>query len=875
MPKKVADVCPHHSRGVPADHLCDAVGVIVGEAPGSTENRIGLPFVGQAGHLLDSLLEAAGLSRSQFYITNVYPFQPPNNDLSRISPQELESAIGELRRKLSRLAKSANVIVPLGNTALRAVVGHPGIMKWRGSVLRSEFGKVIPIIHPAAALRQPMLAKTMAFDWQKVARELTIPGVRVPRIFLLPVRDNDDRLRELLTAKALAVDIETIKNTPTILCVAFCASKKVAFSVDCRKGIPDIVRQLLESDIPKIMHNGAFDAYVLARNGVSVKNFLFDTSLMFHALDNNVGPQTVSSEGKSILKPYSLAYEASVFTPFPYWKESAKDAGTGESYGAWRTNWRRFQEYNAMDALGTYWVAHELRKRLMATDKWDFYRSQYADLIAPQLELSLHGIRFDAAGAKKRSEELVAELQTLKRNLAKAAGQPLHAIKVYKHPPKVTENRPDGMEILAPEAAKSIYGIEAWVGEKKSISANILKEFLYEKCNLRAQRKENGRITVDEVAIQKLLLAVEAAKWPPDKKAHLSGILKGVLRFREIEKTIQFLATDNCDPDGRLRAAYSITQTGRLRSAKNPIGTGTNLQNIQRDVRHFFLPDHDDWFLLEIDLKQAEDLVVKAMSGHPKAMELVAAVWDGSIDIHRRMASYIFQKPPEAITADERQTAKKARHARNNGMHAKRLSETLLKEMGVAKSIAECARILEATDRADPWVADVHKAIRRAIMRHRSLATSWGWQLDFTHERLTDPAVFRRGYAFIQQSEVGVLMRQWGLLHMWQWLRTHNKKSRINLLVHDNLVLSCPREELYDVMEELYRSLTRTRLYKVRAFPGDDEGATPMAIPADITIGKTLKCTCGKCKKPLSFGQLPDRDTFFAELEKWEKDKSG
>src|SRR5271157_5226014 len=131
----VADWCSHYPRGVPsADHAaeCDAPLMLIGEAPGSNENKKGIPFVGAAGFLWErELLEPCGLSRSAFYITNVLPYQPPGNKLEVVwglSRQTMLDGIEAVREKAKRFG--GRILVPTGNTAMSALTGLKGIMKW-------------------------------------------------------------------------------------------------------------------------------------------------------------------------------------------------------------------------------------------------------------------------------------------------------------------------------------------------------------------------------------------------------------------------------------------------------------------------------------------------------------------------------------------------------------------------------------------------------------------------------------------------------------------------------------------------------------------------------------------------------------------------
>jgi DNA polymerase I-like protein with 3'-5' exonuclease and polymerase domains len=469
----------------------------------------------------------------------------------------------------------------------------------------------------------------------------------------------------------------------------------------------------------------------------------------------------------------------------------------------------------------------------------------------------------------------------------------LRNVKVFKKEPKVKEGRKDGLIISSRLTVDDTGHIkEEWKGEKKSISNLLLQRYLYDELKLKRQTKD-GHTTSDEVAIRNLMLYVkegQAVKWKGDIEK-TTAFLQSVLDFRDVEKTIQFLSSGAVDSDGRIRAAYGLNvQTGRLRSAGNPAGTGYNLQNVQRNIRHFFIPDrgselgcpNEEVFFIEIDLKQAEDLVVKTLSytvtSDARPLHLVQAVASGTEDIHKRLASDVFGVPPTMVTYEQRYVTKRCRHGINNGMGYKRMQQTLLKD-GFIYTINEVKRIFDVINAAEPWVEDFHRACRRAVMRRSGVATSWGWQLRLDHrfERLSEPRTFNRAYTFIEQSEVGVLLKQEGLLTYWNRIRP-KYRARLNMLVHDNLVLSVPRSELYDVISILYRALTAPRRYGIyhpyNCSCGEC-GSVPtyaLAIPAEIKISRTLSCSCEACKqggRAFQIDSLPLKEEFEERFEQW------
>lgn len=134
--------------------------LMVGEQPGNDEDLKGHPFVGPAGRLLDEGLEAAGIDRTQAYVTNVVKhFKWIGRGKRRIHAKpnavEISACIPWLETEI-RLVKP-ELVVALGATAAQALLGRQfRVTQQRGRVIESPtFGKVIATIHPSAILRSP------------------------------------------------------------------------------------------------------------------------------------------------------------------------------------------------------------------------------------------------------------------------------------------------------------------------------------------------------------------------------------------------------------------------------------------------------------------------------------------------------------------------------------------------------------------------------------------------------------------------------------------------------------------------------------------------------------------------------------------------
>jgi DNA polymerase len=148
--------------------------LLIGEAPGREEDRVGKPFVGRAGQLLDRMLASIGLDRTRnAYITNVINWRPPDN--RDPTPDEAAQCLPFLRRHIE-LAQP-RVIILLGAVAARHVVGKTdGIMKLRGHWMEYRVGDqmvpLMPTLHPAYLLRQPAHKKLAWRDLQAVRDRL-------------------------------------------------------------------------------------------------------------------------------------------------------------------------------------------------------------------------------------------------------------------------------------------------------------------------------------------------------------------------------------------------------------------------------------------------------------------------------------------------------------------------------------------------------------------------------------------------------------------------------------------------------------------------------------------------------------------------------
>ena len=135
-----------------SDGVAGARVMVIGEAPGRDEDREGRPFVGRAGHLLDRMLDAIGLSRADtVYITNVLPWRPPQNREPK--PDEIAMMKPFVQRHVE-LAQP-DVLILMGNVSCEALIGKRGITRLRGQWTEVWGKPALPMFHPAYLLGKP------------------------------------------------------------------------------------------------------------------------------------------------------------------------------------------------------------------------------------------------------------------------------------------------------------------------------------------------------------------------------------------------------------------------------------------------------------------------------------------------------------------------------------------------------------------------------------------------------------------------------------------------------------------------------------------------------------------------------------------------
>lgn len=274
---------------------------IVGEAPGSHEDIQLKPFVGPAGGVLEQCLHAAGLIRGEVYLTNTVKVRPKGNDIApffnstkgTFTPDGMYW-VEVLREELNKL--NPNVIVACGATALAAITGRRSILKLRGYWLESQglarTFKVIPCIHPSAALRGMYLYRHLiVLDLRKAKGEAATPELVRPQRQLVcdfgTVQEVLEWLDYFSMQPRVSFDIEVLNYEMS--CIGFSSDAGIACSIPLTRQWTEVDEALIwkaiqrvlgNPDTVKICQNGIFDIqFLLTRCGIQVRGPIEDTMI--------------------------------------------------------------------------------------------------------------------------------------------------------------------------------------------------------------------------------------------------------------------------------------------------------------------------------------------------------------------------------------------------------------------------------------------------------------------------------------------------------------------------------------------------------------------------------------------------------------------
>ncbi|MHA1302215.1 MAG: DNA polymerase [Candidatus Heimdallarchaeaceae archaeon] len=719
--------------------------VVVGEAPGQMEAKLGKPFVGKAGQILRMTLQEAGIKPESIWITNACLCHPPGN----ATPDSL--AIECCRDRLFEEIRGCKKLLLVGAIAAQSVAPERlPITTNRGRVFWIEELQAHAIItwHPAKILRVPIdftdfakdVKKIVDFDSENVI-EHKIPEIKVCR----NIMDVLEMIEDVKRDGRFVCDIETTDLNPLvgeILLIGIQSRKEKCYQIPGEllrnKFVVSKLKELFESPIISGGQNVSFDAKFLNyKLGIQWEPQI-DTMLAHYTLDERRGGHRL----EEIARDY---YDAPDYTlPVKQFLRDLRAERLKEIRLAKKSNleppeyvepnykdlpFEMLSKYNALDTYYTLLLSQDLVRDMEKDEVRDVHDKILVPASLALSQIELVGVRLDIEYLASLQNQINQQLGSILLKLQEVAG------------PKFNPNSP------------------------KQVS-----EFLYGKLRLKgtSTNKRALRQMADQHEAVKLIL--EYRKLQTLKGTFVEGLLSKV------------------SPDSRVHADFLLhgTVTGRL-SSRNP-----NLQNIPALVgpliRDAFVAT-PGWVLVEADYSQLELRCATYYSGD----ELLTKYYKEDKDVHRMVASEVFNIPAEKVTERQRHVAKFIDFGIIYGRGAKSLAFGELK-----CSVAEAQRYIDSF-----------------LSRFRGLA---GWMEEVRNQAITQgyvttPFGRKRRFPIILNSNKGEILRQAvnapiqsmaSDLCLTALVRLHNRfnpdEARILLTVHDSILIEVKPDKVDEVI---------------------------------------------------------------------------
>lgn len=654
--------------------------LVVGEAPGASEESTGKLFSGNAGRLLDQALKDVGIKREWLYVTNGVKCRPLDNRAPTAREIRVCSST-YLSQEIEAIQPDFGLV--LGNGGCQAIFGKKGITSLNGTTTEKYGIPWVAAFHPAAVLRNPRYRAPFQGALLVFAR-LIRDEEGIPTTETTLVNDKAT-LRELIDqldqAEMASIDVETWSSHPSVgrfkggglawwaqdfvittINFSFRAGYSYVLPLDHIEArwsdwtkVRDIIKPHMER-VPKwIMHNGKYDSKCLEMIGINVRHG-FDTMGAEYAIDENN------------LK--SLGFMSQVYLGAPEYKELVDKSKMRTE------DLNLMAEYGGKDSDYTYRlekvVGRRLRDEPLAYRLYDRLLHP-ADLVLTDVEL--RGVPLDKEKLVDRATECDARIAL---------------------------------------AEEKVYDLTGW--EFNLNSPAQLGDILFGKLDFPViETTKTGKPSTREGVLIGL------------KSFDDGGIIESILDFRKWRGySSRYLGPwpSLADHRWRLHSHFKPyhTVTGRL-SSENP-----NLQQVPRDTFiRGIIGGRPGWTILEADYSQAE----MRLAAHYSQDKTMMRIFNAGRDVHMETAMAVTGKAEEEISSEERKMAKAVNFGFLYGMGWNKFMEYAKEnyELDVTEAEAKMARKdFFAQFRALPgWHARQRKKAKRngyvlsAIGRKRHL----------------------------------------------------------------------------------------------------------------------------------------------------------
>jgi len=751
----------------------DAKILIVGDVPLHKESS--------ATWEMFKLLEAAGIGRQQCRVTNVCQYYPPGGNLDKwlmakhegiipttlyngmyCTPQVMEG-IHSLEAEIKRL--QPNVVIAFGSEALWALIGKKGINNWRGSILPCslvEGVKIVPTFHPSFIFKSYEDRVDLISDLRRANDESKFPEIKTPP-WVFHLAPSMKQVVEYLgdLGSECIVDIETARRQ--IKCIGVGRSKTEAMCIPISKNGQPAGYWSQDDEVAIIMALGQ----TLAKRDVINQNMLYDSFYLSWLYGIKVIPSFDTMIAQGVLfpgRPKSLDYLASMYCKFyQFWKHDSKD---WHGYASDNDLWY----YNCLDDVYTWEVAENQRLALPALGlqkQFDFEMS----LFAPVHNMMLRGVASKPDNRNAMSYKLEIAVQNRWKFLEDVFGH------------KVNAN--------SPKQLTTLFYID--------MGLPVIKN------------RKTKAPTADDEALQKIAM----------KEPIMLPVVKAISEARSL-RLVKSNFVDIETPDGRLYTSYNPvgTKTFRFSSSSNPMGYGTNLQNILHieeddldaypadmpNVRELFIPD-PGYVLAEFDLSKADLRVMVWQTGERELMEMLKA----GVNIYKEAGASIVQMPYRK--------AKMFIHGTDYGGKPR----TMAAHCGI--TVAQAEQGQARWFGKYPGIKRWHDRVEATLKTTRCVYNKFGFRIMFFDR---PDSVLPEALAWDPQSTVAIVINT---VLRWiydEWEAKFDPTVQLLMQVHDSVVVQIREDKLDEIVPKIFAKFNSI------VIPFEE----PLIIPADCKIGR-------------------------------------
>jgi uracil-DNA glycosylase family 4 len=635
--------CPLKDRPfVPSSLPENARMLVIGEAPGADEVRQGQPFVGPSGQLLDHVLKAAGIDPSAVGRTNAVLCRPEGNATPPVAA--VAACLPRLAHDIN--TSGAQILIPLGNTALEAVDELSHKTAGKGGSITSRRGqwydvahyRVLPTWHPAYVLRQAGAMSQFSADIRKAVAGLNSrqKGFDTVAVRYIPCNESNkhrviEHLNHMPAGAWLAFDVESdglqwydtpAQQTDPMLALGLGWQKNrvVVIPTEYLQQV-DIYRAVQDAMArgKLVAHNGKFDQHILDQPTITANVLLdtmitFDTMLAHYALNEEKGTHGL----KQLVSQYLDCDDDYEYRLITSWFEENKIKKEDRKYGM--VPKEQLYEYLAIDVAATLELRERLTTDLQAEDLYEWPFSKVLMPVANAIQrVEANGIRVDVPYLQKLRYVLDQRLDALKIPLQKMVSD-----QVYMWLERGN--------IRVPKAA--------WIKDQETYARCIAKcrhDFnpgswqqvqvvLYDVLRLQ-HTKKLGFKTDPRSTAEEALLSLQ----PND----MSGFIEKLFQYRRIEK-IRGTYVDNvlrmADVNDRVHINYLVhgTEVNRLSATDGMHGIPRpGDDEYGGAIRGAFIASPGNVLIIS-DYSQAELRVFAAESREPTMLE----AYNNDQDLH-------------------------------------------------------------------------------------------------------------------------------------------------------------------------------------------------------------------------------------------------